>query len=358
VDEAGRFAIETIATESGASNGDEITPNLTKGILASSALPVAFSPVPMDVGPRSSYDFIDGGVRENCCLFKAYERQEERIICINCNPSPTNDWPDASSVTSFLNLPHTILAISSHEADLSERKPRNPFPSNKELVVIEPHKLLIGVLDFSKDCTLHALVTGYLRSRIVLALENGVGKWWCMYMLNNIETSLLLKSECERKTYKPVGGTPDSPGYFIPQILEIQAWRRSMQSIYSDLHQLCEVMSNLLKTDKILPSKFNDLKTHSLWLSVLSRSNIQTSAPTHYPAEKNNITELWEEIHEQYIPIPGELHHSDPPPLLLPRVNLLNRPGSSLPFPYWDDPVEAPLRSTQLGIDNTHTRFQ
>jgi predicted acylesterase/phospholipase RssA/transcriptional regulator with XRE-family HTH domain len=358
VDEEGKFRVEAIAAESNASNGDEIVPDLAKGILASAALPIAFTPTSVDRSDSpSKHMFTDGGVRQNCCLFKAHELAPKRIININCNPSPRKNWPPGNPFPTSGDLIQTVVAVSGHEQDLSEREPRNAFPQDKELVVIEPHKLLIGLLDLSKDCTLHALVTGYLRARIKLANINILERGICDNYLDTLEELLLAKSEIERKTYKPIDEyETDGPNrIFIPSIEKIREWRETTYEIYRCFVNLCGHMALALNTNKILPTKFNDLETTSIWEKVLSRTH--NVPPTENLAASavvvNNNTELWGNIYWQF---PG--HRTYTPlqknKLLASEVPLWVALGS-IP---WDDPIDVPVVSSQTGIDNTPNAFK
>lgn len=156
--------------------GNPVLPEdqFVSGILASMAFPAIFDPIAIPLPNGGDKVYLDGGIRENCGIGKAYGFAGRKVLVINCSPSPLERWPEGISqdeqTTSAL-FKTILLDIFEHEGDLAERHPRIPFPNHKKVAQINPGVGLIGLLEADTGCALASMLVGYLYTQVALYEE-------------------------------------------------------------------------------------------------------------------------------------------------------------------------------------------
>ena len=164
---------------------DQNTPELDKALLASTAIPVVWSPV--DVSPALR-NMVDGGVRHTSPIGGVLDFEPDEVVIINCQSSsgvpPANpgnivqiaqrsidillNGIFASDVTEFLRINQLVQQAQAQGVTLYN--PRNGRPYKYfEYKLIEPVAPLGDGLDFSQPSVQRSLQAGLRRARQVLS---------------------------------------------------------------------------------------------------------------------------------------------------------------------------------------------
>lgn len=164
------------------SGGD---PHLREALLASTVIPIIWTP--LDVSPHYR-SMVDGGVRNVSPLGDVIDDDPDEIVIINCNPQqpPPLDAPPANilqiglrtidimlnelfvnDLQEFLRINHLVKEAADYGVTLHNPKNGKPYKyfENK---IIEPERPLGDTLDFSQENIQRSLKLGVRRAREVL----------------------------------------------------------------------------------------------------------------------------------------------------------------------------------------------
>lgn len=164
---------------------DAKEPHLAEAILASTVMPVIWTPV--DVSPKLK-SMVDGGVRNTSPIGDVLDADPDEIVVINCGAEAATALSVspgdivkiggrtleillnelfASDMREFMHLNHIVRQAKAKDVTLrhpSNSRPLKPF----ECKVIEPVSPLGDTLDFSQEAVQQSLKAGAERARQVL----------------------------------------------------------------------------------------------------------------------------------------------------------------------------------------------
>lgn len=159
-------------------------PNLVEAILASTVMPVIWTPV--DVSPEYR-SMVDGGVRNITPIGDILSAEPDEIVIINCGPETSDvlSQPPGDVVkiglrtldillnelfrgdmNEFLKINHLVQEAADQGFKLHNEEGREL--KYFECKIIEPEEALDDTLDFSQPAIQRSLKAGMLRARRVL----------------------------------------------------------------------------------------------------------------------------------------------------------------------------------------------
>ena len=160
-------------------------PQLAKEVLASTVMPVIWTPVEISPAYRS---MVDGGVRNITPIGDVLDRDPDEIVIINC--SPEEETPLNSSPANIVDIGLRTLDILLNEvfrSDMDNFRRINALVKEAEaqgvtlhspnsgkalkyfdFKVIEPAASLDDTLDFTQPAVQRSLKAGYERAKAVL----------------------------------------------------------------------------------------------------------------------------------------------------------------------------------------------
>jgi len=166
-------------------------PNLGEAILASTVMPIIWTPVEVSSQYRS---MVDGGVRNISPIGDVLDAEPDEVVIINCSPEaadPLSKPPEnilkigartldimlnelfRSDVREFMRINHLVKQAEKQGVTL--RHPASDRPLKYyECKIIEPLYTLNDTLDFSQEGVQKSLKAGVERARQVL---EGVKRW-------------------------------------------------------------------------------------------------------------------------------------------------------------------------------------
>jgi len=161
------------------------SPNLVEAILASTVMPIIWTPV--DVSPLYQA-MVDGGVRNISPIGDVLETEPDEVVIINCSPEATDMLPDPpanigkiglrtldillnelfrSDMSEFVRINHLVKEAEAQGVTLHHPRTGRPL-KYYDCKIIEPLQSLGDTLDFSQDSVQRSLKTGVERARQVL----------------------------------------------------------------------------------------------------------------------------------------------------------------------------------------------
>jgi NTE family protein len=160
-------------------------PNLMEAVLASTVMPVIWTPE--DISPRFS-SMVDGGVRRITPIGDVLDVDLDEIVIINCNAEASSALTQppgnvlqiglrtldillnelfVSDMNEFIKINALVKEAEQH--DISLHKPGTDKPLKYfECKIIEPDEALGDTLDFSQATIQHSWKVGTRRAREVL----------------------------------------------------------------------------------------------------------------------------------------------------------------------------------------------
>jgi len=162
------------------------TKNFKKAVLASTVIPIAFSPVDINM---EYLDVVDGGVRNITPLGDVIDNDPSKIIIINCGRADMGSRDHTrnvieiamrtvdimlneifvNDVKEFLNI--NALVKLAEEANLTLKKSDGTPYKYFESILIEPSVSLGSTLEFNPEENLRRFNHGYNRAKEVI--QNG-----------------------------------------------------------------------------------------------------------------------------------------------------------------------------------------
>ena len=170
-------------------HGDD--PNLAQAILASTVMPIIWTP--LDVSPQQR-SMVDGGVRNISPIGDVLDAEPDEVVIINCSPEAETPLPEPpgdilkigtrtldillnelfrSDVREFVRINHLVKQAEKHGLSLHHPTSGKPL-KYYDYKIIEPLLPLGDTLDFSQATVQRSLQAGLERARQVL---EGVRRW-------------------------------------------------------------------------------------------------------------------------------------------------------------------------------------
>lgn len=159
-------------------------PELKKAVLASTAMPIIWTPV--DISP-SQRDMVDGGVRNISPLGDVLDADPDEVVIINCNPQEPSkrDKPFKNAldigkqsleialneilvtdIREFVRINKNVQEAAAAGLTLHNEKGK-PF-KYYHYKIIEPGQSLGDVLDFSRETIQKSMKAGWEKAKEVL----------------------------------------------------------------------------------------------------------------------------------------------------------------------------------------------
>ena len=169
--------------------GDD--PNLAQAILASTVMPIIWTPVDVSAQHKS---MVDGGVRNISPIGDVLDAEPDEVVIINCSPQAADPLPEppenivkiglrtldimlnelfTSDVREFVRINHLVQQAGKHGVTLHHPTSGRPL-KYYDYKLIEPLHPLGDTLDFSQPVVQKSLRAGTERARQVL---EGVKRW-------------------------------------------------------------------------------------------------------------------------------------------------------------------------------------
>ncbi|HLA97893.1 MAG TPA: patatin-like phospholipase family protein [Anaerolineales bacterium] len=169
--------------------GDD--PNLAQAILASTVMPIIWTPVDVSAQHKS---MVDGGVRNISPIGDVLDAEPDEVVIINCSPQAADPLPEppenivkiglrtldimlnelfTSDVREFVRINHLVKQVEKHGVTLHHPTSGRPL-KYYDYKLIEPLHPLGDTLDFSQPVVQKSLRAGTERARQVL---EGVKRW-------------------------------------------------------------------------------------------------------------------------------------------------------------------------------------
>ena len=176
-------AVSLVSGEYVEFRGDD--PNLRQAVLASTVMPIIWTPVDISAQYRS---MVDGGVRNISPIGDILDADPDEVVIINCSPETTESLPEPPG--NILKIGERTLDLLLNElfrSDMSEFVRINALVKQAEALghtlyhptsgralkyydckIIEPQSPLGDTLDFSQAAVQRSLAAGVERARQVL----------------------------------------------------------------------------------------------------------------------------------------------------------------------------------------------
>lgn len=182
-------AVSLVSGEYVEFRGDD--PNLAEAILASTVMPIIWSPVDVSGQHRS---MVDGGVRNISPIGDVLDAEPDEVVIINCSPEAADPLPEPpknilqigtrtldivlnelfrSDVGEFVRINHLVQQAEKQGVTLYHPSSGRPL-KYYDCKIIEPLYPLGETLDFSQEAVQKSLKAGVERARQVL---EGVKRW-------------------------------------------------------------------------------------------------------------------------------------------------------------------------------------
>lgn len=182
-------AVSLVSGEYVEFRGDE--PNLAEAVLASTVMPIIWTPVEVSAGNRS---MVDGGVRNISPIGDVLDAEPDEVVIINCSPEASEPLPGPpenivkigtrtldimlnelfrSDVREFVRINHLVKQAEKNGLTLLHPTSNRPL-KYYDYKIIEPLHPLGDTLDFSQSSVQKSLQAGVERARQVL---EGVRRW-------------------------------------------------------------------------------------------------------------------------------------------------------------------------------------
>jgi len=161
------------------------SPNLVEAVLASTVMPIIWTPV--DVSPLYQ-SMVDGGVRNISPIGDVLATEPDEVVIINCSPEATDMLPDPpanigkiglrtldillnelfrSDMSEFVRINHLVKEAEAQGVTLHHPRTGRPL-KYYDCKIIEPLLPLGDTLDFSQESVQRSLKAGVERARQVL----------------------------------------------------------------------------------------------------------------------------------------------------------------------------------------------
>ena len=160
-------------------------PDLEAGVLASTVMPIIWTPVDISPDCRS---MVDGGVRNITPIGDVLDAEPDEIVIINCSPEASTPLPAPpanlkeiglrtldillnelfrSDMQEFLKINALVRQAQAQGITLLNPTDGRPL-KYYDCKIIEPLEPLGDTLDFSRQAIQHSMEAGILRAREVL----------------------------------------------------------------------------------------------------------------------------------------------------------------------------------------------
>lgn len=164
---------------------DNRFPQLEGAILASTVMPVIWTPVDLSASFQA---MVDGGVRNISPIGDVLDTEPDEVVIINCAPEGSTPLPEPpgniveigertldillnelfrSDLREFLRINELVKQAAEHGVTLYNPTSGNPL-KYYECKVIEPEQPLGGTLDFSQEAVQQSLQAGVEQARKIL----------------------------------------------------------------------------------------------------------------------------------------------------------------------------------------------
>jgi NTE family protein len=161
------------------------SPNLAQSILASTVMPIIWTPV--EVSPLYQ-SMVDGGVRNISPIGDVLEAEPDEVMIINCSPEASDILPNPpenivkiglrtldillnelfrGDVHEFVRINQLVKEAEAQGVTLHHPSSGKPL-KYYDYKIIEPLEPLGDTLDFSQESVQHSLKAGVERARQVL----------------------------------------------------------------------------------------------------------------------------------------------------------------------------------------------
>ncbi len=182
-------AVSLVSGEYVEFRGDD--PNLAEAVLASTVMPIIWTPVDVSGQHRS---MVDGGVRNISPIGDVLDAEPDEVVIINCSPEAAGPLPGPpenilkigtrtldimlnelfrSDLREFVRINHLVQQAEKHGVTLHHPVSGRPL-KYYECKIIEPLYPLGDTLDFSQEAVQKSLKAGLERARQVL---ESVKRW-------------------------------------------------------------------------------------------------------------------------------------------------------------------------------------